>query len=98
MDLSSIESNFAREYLVTHCELQPHDDKSLTWYVTASALYSNYVNACYENNIAPLRFEQLWSVIRLTLPSVSATKLYGYGIYRGLRLFVRGMPDGLKFD
>lgn len=94
-DLSSIPAEFAAQWLLHHCEVQPPSDHSLTWYVQAATLYSAYVSECYAKNVAVLSFVDLWKVIQIMLPLVKPQKLKGQGVYSGIRFHPTG--DGIKF-
>lgn len=96
MDLSSEESTFAYHWLKKHVDEQPLDDESLTWFVSAAKLYTDYASACYVGRCRPLSFTELWVALQIMFPYVSTGKIKNNGIYQGIRYYTDHIGGNLK--
>jgi hypothetical protein len=99
VDLTSQAAEFTHQWLKDHCEPQPDNDESLTWYVTASTLFTAYANACYKNNFQPLDSTSLWHVIKIVFKNARPQRLSRgtVPIYTGIRFYVDKIGGGMKF-
>ncbi len=94
VDLSSIETNFAFEWLRASCTAQPPENKSLTWFVGANHLYMAYANAAMRADKVPISFFELWEVLNLAVPGVKAGKIQcRLPVYFGLRYISQGVQE-----